>query len=132
MKNLLRIFLVISTIFLTFTNSEESRNESKDIIEEQQRPKLTKIVSISQNESGDLTQKPEERKKFSGMKFSGSKGTFGGTKLSSGKTSQKNLHATGKTYKGGSKFGLIVGLVVTLPFVLVFGIVTYLNHNNRC
>ena len=132
MKNLFKIFLVILTIFLTCTNAEKSSNESKNITEKQDRPKFTKIVSISQNESGDLTQKPEERKKFSGMKFSGSKGSFGGTKLSSGKTSQKNLHTTGKTYKGGSTFGLIVGLVVTLPFVLVFGIVTYLNHNNRC
>ena len=134
MKNLLRIFLVISTIFLTFTNSEESRNESKDIIEEQQRPKLTKI---SRNESADLTQNPEGRKKFSGMKFSGSKGAFGGTKLSNGKTSQKSLHTTGVTYRGGTTLGIrnhyipiIVGFIVVL--ILVVGLLIYLNHDNRC
>ena len=71
------------------------------------------------------------------MKFTGSKGTFGGTKLSSGKTSQKNLHATGVTYRGGSTLGIknhyipiIVGFILVL--VLIVGLLIYLNHDQRC
>ena len=137
MKNLLRIFLVILTIFLTCTNAEKSSYESEDIAEEQDRPKLTKVSSNSQNESGDLPQKSEGRKKFSGMKFSGSKGSFGGTKLSNGKTAQKSLHTTGVTYRGGTTLGIrnhyipiIVGFIVVL--ILIVGLLIYLNHDQRC
>ena len=137
MKYLLRIFLFVSTIFLICTNAEKSLNESDKIAEEPDRRKLTKIVSISRNESGDLSQEPEERKKFSGMKFSGSKGSFVGTKLSNGKTAQKSLHTTGVTYRGGTTLGIrnhyipiIVGFIVVL--ILIVGLLIYLNHDQRC
>ena len=137
MKELFGTSLVILTIFLTFTNAEKSSNEFKNITEEQGRPMLMKVALVTRNESGHLPQEPEGRKKFSGMKFSGSKGTFGGTKLSNGKTSQKSLHTTGVTYRGGTTLGIrnhyipiIVGFIVVL--ILIVGLLIYLNHDQRC
>ena len=69
MKTLFRIFLVISTLLVTYTQAEKSLKVSNNITEEQDQAKLAKIASISQNASSDLTQKPEERKKFSGVRI---------------------------------------------------------------
>ena len=124
-------------MLVIYTQAEKSLKVSNNITEEQDQAKLAKIASISQNASSDLTQKPEERKKFSGVKISGIKGSFGGTKISNGKSSQKNLHVSGVTYKGGSTLGIrnhyipiIVGFIITL--ILIIGLIIYLNHDNRC